>query len=101
MGFWAGINNIILHTDYLPFANSNLLEVPNDHVLIEALPDYITFRNVKTNQETVKSIKAFRDSYGMNYDVKEFYEEHYKDEISEGMFDMANPSSKLTSSSFK
>ena len=37
----------------------------------------------------------------MNYDVKEFYEEQYKDEISEGMFDMANPSSKLTSSSFK
>ena len=94
-------NNIIVQTDYLPFANSNVLEVPNDHVLLETLPDYITFRNVKTNQETVKAIKAFRDSYGMNYDVKEFYEEQYKDEISEGMFDMANPSSKLTSSSFK
>ena len=94
-------NNIIVQTDYLPFANSNVLEVPNDHVLLETLPDYITFRNVKTNQETVKAIKAFRNSYGMNYDVKEFYEEQYKDEISEGMFDMANPSSKLTSSSFK
>ena len=97
----AAENNIIVQTDYLPFANSNVLEVPNDHVLLETLPDYITFRNVKTNQETVKAIKAFRDSYGMNYDVKEFYEEQYKDEISEGMFDMANPSSKLTSSSFK
>ena len=75
-------NNIIVQTDYLPFANSNVLEVPNDHVLLETLPDYITFRNVKTNQETVKEIKAFRDSYGMNYDVKEFYEEQYKDEIS-------------------
>lgn len=94
-------NNIILHTDYLPFANSNILEVPNDHVLLETLPRFITFRNVKTNEETVKELKDLKNVYGNSYDVNEFYEEHYKDEISEGMFDMANPSSKLSSSSFK
>ena len=93
-------NNIILHTDYLPFANSNVLEVPNDHVLLESLPKFVTFRNVKTNEERVVELKNIENAYGV-YDIKEFYENHYKDEISEGMFDMANPSSNLSSSSFK
>lgn len=94
-------NNIILHTDYLPFANSNVLEVPNDHVLLESLPKFIKFRNVRTNEETIRELKDIKNIFENNYDVKEFYEEHYKEELSEGMFDMANPSSNLSSSSFK
>lgn len=92
---------IILRTDYLPIANSNELEAPNDHVLLESLPRYITFRNVKTNQEIVKDMKEFKDTFGNNYDVKEFYNNEYKEEITDNMFDMANPSSNLSSSSFK
>lgn len=93
---------IILRTDYLPFADSNTLEAPNDHVLLESLPRFLTFRNVKTNQETVKDLRSFRDIFGTTYSVKEFYETEYKEELSEeGMFDMANPSSKLSSSTFK
>ncbi len=94
-------NQIILHTDYLPFANSNVLEVPNDHVLLESLPRFIKFRNVRTNEETMKELKDIKNIFGNDYDVKGFYEEHYKEELSEGMFDMANPSSNLSSSSFK
>ena len=94
-------NQIILHTDYLPFANSNVLEVPNDKVLLDFLPKFIKFRNVKTNEETMRELKDIKNIFGNNYDVKEFYEEHYKDELSDGMFDMANPSSNLSSSSFK
>ena len=94
-------NQIILHTDYLPFANSNVLEVPNDRVLLDFLPKFIKFRNVKTNEETMRELKDIKNIFGNNYDVKEFFEEHYKDELSEGMFDMANPSSNLSSSSFK
>lgn len=93
---------IILRTDYLPFADSNKLEVPNDHVLLELLPRFITFRNVKTNQETVRDLRSFKDIFGTTYNVKEFYQEHYEKELSEeGMFDMANPSSAPSSSSFK
>lgn len=93
---------IILRTDYLPFADSNKLEVPNDHVLLESLPRFIKFRNVKTNQETLKDIKNFKDVFGNTYDTTEFYKSEYKDELSEmGMFDMENPSSALSSSSFK
>lgn len=94
-------NNIVLKTDYMPFANSNTLEAPNDHVLLEYLPNLLTFRNVKTNEEFVKDISKFKDAYGNNYNVKDFYGEQYKDELEEGMFDMANPSSNLSSSSFK
>ena len=93
-------NNIILHTDYLPFANSNVLEVPNDRVLLDSMPRFVIFRNVKTNEERTIELKDIKNIYGI-YNVKEFYEEYYKDEITEGMFDMANPSSNLSSSSFK
>lgn len=93
---------IILRTDYLPFADSNKLEVPNDHVLLEFLPRFLTFRNVKTNQETVKELRSFKDIFGTTYNVKQFYQEQYEEELSEeGMFDMSNPSSAPSSSCFK
>ena len=94
-------NRIILQTDYLPIANSNKLEVPNDHVLLETLPRFILFRNVKTGKEVAKDLGQLKSVLGKAHNVKEFYESHYKDEVTDGIFDMANPSSKLTSSSFK
>ena len=94
--------SIILRTDYLPFADSNKLEVPNDHVLLELLPRFLTFRNVKTNEEVTKDLRSFKDVFGISYDIVKFYKEEYKNELSEeGMFDMANPSSALSSSSFR
>ena len=93
--------NIVLRTDYLPLADSNTMEAPNDHVLLETLPRFILFRNVKTNEQTLKDIRDLKDIFGNNYDVEEFYKNHYKDELNDGRFDMANPSSKLTSSTFK
>lgn len=94
-------NNIILHSDYLPFAQSNKMEAPNDHVLFESLPKFFVFRNVKTNEEITKELNSFKDTFGNNYDVEEFYQEQYQDELSDGMFDMSNPSSGFSSSSFK
>lgn len=94
-------NNIVLQTDYLPFANSNEMEAPNDHVLFESLPRFFTFRNVKTNEEITKDLRSFKDTFGNNYSVEEFYQDQYNEELSEGMFDMSNPSSGFSSSSFK
>jgi len=94
-------NKIILQTDYLPFADSNEMEAPNDHVLFENMPKFIKFRNVKTNEEISKELRSFKDSLGNNYDVKEFYENTYKDELMDSSFDMLNPSSSVNSSSFK
>lgn len=94
-------NNIILHTDYLPFAQSNEMEAPNDHVLFESLPKFFIFRNVKTNEEVKKGLDSFKDTFGNNYNVEEFYQEQYNEQLSDGMFDMSNPSSGFSSSSFK
>lgn len=94
-------NHIILHTDYLPFAQSNEMEAPNDHVLLESLPRFFIFKNVKTNQEITKDFKSFKDTFGNNYNVEEFYKNQYENELSDGMFDMSNPSSGVNSSYFK
>ncbi len=94
-------NNINLQTDYLPFANSNVLEAPNDHVLLEYLSDRVTFRDVKTNREFVKDLRKTKTILGKKFNVNDFYQNQYDEELSEGTFDMANPSSKLSSSTFK
>lgn len=94
--------NIILKTDYLPIAQSNLLEVPNDRVLFASLPKVIKFRNVKTYEEKEQVISEMKTIYGNIYDIKEFYEENYKEEIDDGIFDINNPTSGgLSSSSFR
>lgn len=100
-------NEVVLRTDYVPVANSNMLEAPNDHILLEYLPKLLKFRNVKTNDEYYKNIGKFKDAFGNNYNVKDFYEKYYKDEVEDDMFDMNNPTSssrlksKLSSSKFK
>ena len=96
-------HNIIIRNDYIPLSDSNRIESPNDHVLLESLPDYIRFRNVKTNQERVVKLRSLRGALGKIYNVRKFYDDEYKDEVTGEMFDMGNPSSrgKLTSSTFK
>lgn len=96
-------HNIILRNDYIPISDSNKMESPNDHVLLESLPEFIRFRNVKTNQERLVRLRSLRGALGKAYNVKKFYDDQYKDELSDDMFDMANPSShgRLSSSQFK
>ncbi len=95
---------VILQTDYLPIAMSNKIEAPNDHILFENFNSHITFRNVKTNQETTKDIKLFSKKISKAYDTDSFYDiyqELYKDGIEKEVFDLNNPTSGNTSSSFK
>lgn len=98
-------HNIILRNDYIPISDSNKMESPNDHVLLESLPDYIRFRNVKTNQERLVKLRSLRGALGKVYNVRKFYDDQYKDELTDDMFDMQNPSSstrgRLSSSQFK
>lgn len=95
-------HRIILRNDYLPIAQSNRLEVPNDHILFETMPNKITFRNVKNYEEYEKTISEIKTPIRKLYDVKEFYKEAYKEEIDEEIFDLNNPTSGgLSSSSFK
>ena len=41
-------------------SSSNNIEFPNDHILLDELPDNIRFRNVKTNQINIKNITTLR-----------------------------------------
>ena len=73
--------------EYVYILKSNELEAPNDHVLLEKLPDYVTFKNIKTNNtKNVKVPKNINKIFG----TKEIYNMFYKDNEF-----INNPSSKF------
>ena len=73
--------------EYVYISKSNELESPNDHVLIEKLTDYVTFRNVKTNiSKNVQVPQNINKIFG----TKEIYNIFYKDNEF-----INNPSSKF------
>jgi len=81
-----------ISTDYIHITSSNDIEFPNDHILLDELPDKIKFRNVKTNTVSTKDISTLH-LVGINkiYNINEFYKKFYKDEIEENV--IINPSS--------
>lgn len=85
-----------LNTDYIYVSTSNDIEFPNDHILLEELPNTINFKNVKTNIITVKNISTLH-AIGINkiYSTHDFYKRFYKDEILEEIANkkLINPSS--------
>lgn len=87
--------NICLKNDYLMIAQSNTLEVPNDHILFEEFKPYVKYRNVKTHQEETKHLTKtiFKE------ELQKLYQEWYDEEIVGQTFDLQNPSSMGTSSS--
>lgn len=87
-------NNI--SSNYIYVSSSNNIEFPNDHILLDELPNQINFKNVKTNKVTTKDIGSLR-LIGINkiYSVYDFYKKLYKDEILEEISNnrIVNPSS--------
>ena len=81
-----------LNTDYIYISSSNDIEFPNDHILLDELPNKIKFKNVKTNSVSTKDISTLH-LIGINkiYNVYDFYKKFYKDEIEENV--ISNPSS--------
>lgn len=81
-----------LNTDYIYVSSSNDIEFPNDHILLDELPNKIRFKNVKTNSISLKDISTLH-LIGINkiYNVYDFYKTFYKDEIEENI--ICNPSS--------
>ena len=88
--------NSNIDSDYIYVSSSNNIEFPNDHILLDELPDKINFKNVKTNKITTKDIGTLR-LIGINkiYNVYDFYKKLYKDEILEELNNnkIINPSS--------
>jgi len=73
-----------LHSDYVYITTSNDIEFPNDHILLDELPSKLKFRNIKTNQVSLKDVSTLH-LIGINkiYNVYDFYKSFYKDEIAE------------------
>lgn len=89
-----------LYNDYVPITTSNVLEVPNDHILFENLGDKALYRNVKTNEESYLDIanSEFMKKMGKVYSVYDLYKEIYKNELGDGsLTDLLNPSSMSSS----
>ena len=87
--------SINLKNDYLMIANSNPLEVPNDHMLFEEFKPYVKYRNIKTYQEETKDLSKtiFQN------ELQKIYEKLYEHGVDGKKFDLRNPSSIGTSSS--
>ena len=72
--------------EYLFISKSNDLTAPNDHILLEKLVNFVTFRDVSTGEHIKKNIKSFK----FLNDLYELYKNMYKDEI------LNNPSSNFS-----
>ena len=87
-------NNI--NSDYIYVSSSNNLQFPNDHILLEELPNIVNFKNVKTGKITTKDISTLR-LIGINkiYSIYDFYKKLYKDDILDELNNrkILNPSS--------
>lgn len=68
--------------NYVHVSSSNQIEFPNDHILLEELPDNIHFKNIKTNKVTTKNISTMR-LIGINkfYNIYDFYNKLYKEDL--------------------
>lgn len=93
-------NNIELQNDYIPIITSNVLEVPNDHILFEKMGKKALYRNVKTSEESYVDISKSKviKKIGKIYNIYDLYKEIYKNELGDGtLTDLLNPSSMSSS----
>lgn len=85
------IKNEKLNTNYIHVTTSNKIESPNDRILFNKDQKMVYFRNVKTGNQTEKSINtiSFMRNMGKIYNIYDLYKTIYKDEN----IDIGNPSS--------
>ncbi len=82
-----------LDKNYFYITTSNVLEIPNDHVLFNGSSKYVQFRNVKTNEQYGRLISDLPLK-----NVKDYVYKLYKEGLFEDVFDLSNPSSGNPSS---
>ena len=96
------VKNEKLNVDYVYVSTSNAIESPNDRILFNKEQQMVYFRNVKTGQQTGKSINniSFIRNMGKIYNIYDLYKAIYKNENVEDIYDLSNPSSNPSSDSF-
>ena len=84
----------------IPVSSSNNLIMPNDHVLLDEMKSEIKYKNVKTNEESYKSVThILADNKLVNF--YELYKEIYQIGDVSNFFSLDNPSSGNPTSTFK
>ena len=89
------IKSKTLTEDYIHVYTSNEIESPNNKILFDKNQKMVYFRDVKTGNETKKSIHtlSFIRNMGKIYDIYDLYKVIYKNENIEEIYDLSNPSS--------
>jgi hypothetical protein len=90
------------HPDYYYVTTSNNLDMPNDHILLEKIPNNVLFKNVKTQElveKPVTSISFFKD-FAKSKEFYKYFKELLNNELEGDGINLNLPSSH-TSSSFK
>ena len=83
--------------------SSNIIETPNDHILLDNNLHTIFYRNVKTGEVTAKEVASisFLKRIGRIYNIYDLYKKIYKSEDVGEIFDLNNPGSGNPTSTFK
>ena len=94
------VHNEKINSDYIYVSTSNAIEVPNNRVLFNKDQKMVYFRNVKTGEQTSKSINSlsFIRNMGKLYHIYDLYKEIYQEEDINNFFNISNPSSGNPSS---
>ena len=90
------------YPDYYYVTTSNELDMPNDHILLENIPNNVLFKNVKTQElveKPIVNISFFKD-FAKSKDFYKYFKELLNGEL-EGDGITLNLPSSHTSSSFK
>lgn len=90
------------HPDYHHVTTSNNLDMPNDHILLENIPNNVLFKNVKTHElveKPIVNITFFKD-FAKSKDFYKYFKELLNNELEGDEINLNLPSSH-TSSSFK
>lgn len=88
--------------NYYYVTTSNNLDMPNDHILLENIPNNVLFKNVKTHELVEKPIVniAFFKEFAKSKDFYKYFKELLNNELEGDGINLNLPSSH-TSSSFK
>ena len=84
----------------IPVSSSNDLFMPNDHVLLDEIKPEVKYKNVKTNEESYKSITHILKDNNL-VDFYDLYKEIYQVSDVSNFFSLDNPSSGNPTSTFK
>lgn len=90
------------YSNYYYVTTSNNLDMPNDHILLENIPNNVLFKNIKTQElveKPIVNIKFFKD-FARSKDFYKYFKELLNDELEGDGINLNLPSSH-TSSSFK